>query len=199
LLRDDAFLIGRLNQDECDVARRATATASSEAPDEAPNEAADEAADGCAQNVLSGQNRSVHGPKGARPEFANEGLHRWISGPARGLPAWLELRWQQPVAPAQIQLIFDTGMHRVLTMSHADGYVERMEWGVPQPETVRDYTIEGEVDGDWQRLHAVEGNYQRRRVHTLENPPGVTALRVVVSATNGIDHARIFEVRVYES
>lgn len=54
-------------------------------------------------------------------------------------------------------------------------------WG-PQPETVRDYIIEGytaAADGDkeggsWQVLCNVTGNYQRRRVHTLpcpEQPP----------------------------
>lgn len=40
----------------------------------------------------------------------------------------------------------------------------------PQPETVRDYTIEGEVDGQWRVLCNVTGNYQRRRVHTLPCP-----------------------------
>ena len=40
----------------------------------------------------------------------------------------------------------------------------------PQEETVRDYYIEGEVEGKWVVLCNVSGNYQRRRVHTLPCP-----------------------------
>ena len=43
-------------------------------------------------------------------------------------------------------------------------------WG-PQPETVRDYLVEGRVGGQWVLLCNVTGNYQRRRVHTLPCSP----------------------------
>ena len=73
----------------------------------------------------------------------------------------------------------------------------RMVWGQPQPETVRDYTIEGEVEGEWLGLCKGSGNYQRQTRHSV-NPPGkITALRVTVTATNGIDHARICKIRAY--
>ena len=187
LLRDDAYLIGCVNADTEDIARGARATASSE------QDGSD------AAQVLSGQTRAVHGEWGAHPDHARPGPHRWMSDPAAGLPAWLELRWEKPVTPATVQLVFDTGLHRVLTLSHSDAYVDRMQWGVPQSECVRDYTIEGEVGGAWQPLVEIEGNYQRRVVHTLDDTPAVDALRITVTATNGIDHARICEVRVYEA
>ena len=57
--------------------------------------------------------------------------------------------------------------------------------------------VEGCVDGEWQQLVAVTHNHQRRRVHTLTPPGPIDALRVTVTATNGLDHARICEVRVY--
>ncbi len=186
LLRDDAYLIGCLNHDPSDLARSASVSASSEQ------------LDGLADSVISGQSRAVHGEWGAPPERAKPGAHRWMSDAAAGLPAWLELRWDQPIRPAEVQLIFDTGLHRVLTLSHSDGYVEKMEWGRPQPETVADYLIEGETDGVWQTLAEVTGNYQRRRVHDLPSGAVIDALRVTVTATNGIDHARICEVRVYD-
>ncbi len=185
LLRDDAYLIGCTNHDPLDLARTATITASSEQ------------ADGSAANVISGQSRAVHGEWGAPPDRAVPGAHRWKSDPAAGLPAWLELRWDQPIRAAEIQLIFDSGLHRVLTLSHSDGYVEKMEWGQPQSETVADYVIEGEVEGVWQTLVEVDGNYQRRRVHAIDVGNAINALRVTVMATNGLDHARICEVRVY--
>ncbi len=186
LLRDDAYLIGQHNQDPDDIARIATVTASSEAQD------------GCCQAVLSGQTRSVHGPMGARPDLSFPGLHRWISDPAAGLPAWIELRWETPVLAAQVQLIFDTGMHRVLTLTHADGYAAKMKYGIPQPETVRDYRIEGQIDGIWMELITVTGNYQRRVVHTFGEPQPVSALRLVVMGTNGLRQVHVCEIRVYQ-
>ena len=183
LLRDDAYLIGQSNDDSYDLAPLAKIAASSAQ------------ADGCAANVISGQTRAVHGEKGAPPDRARPGTHRWMSDPAAGLPAWLELAWPASVQPATVQLVFDTGMSRPLTLTHSDAYAERMEWGQAQSETVRDYSIEGHVGGAWIRLVEVTGNYQRRRVHEVSQE--IDAMRVTVTATNGLDHARICEVRVY--
>lgn len=213
LLRDDAFLVDHTNQDAADHARRATVTASSEVRG------------GEATQVTSGRTRTVQGPAApavsasgnqwqnvlaelatgqsrplftaAPPDRAYPGWHRWMSDPAAGLPAWLELAWGEPVPVREVQLIFDTGLHRFLTLSQADGYTRRMEWGRPQPETVRDYSISAEIDGRWATLAAVTGNYQRRRVHGLPAVATTRRLRITVTATNGLDHARIMEVRVY--
>ena len=214
LLRDDAYLIGVRRADADDLAPCAVVTASSEQ------------LGGEAALVLSAQTRAVHGPEEVAPaEPANQwenvlaeiatgkatalytsapldraalGLHRWMSDPVAGLPATLELRWAAPVAVQQIQLIFDTGLHRFLTLSQADGYTARMEWGRPQPETVRDYRLEAKIGGEWRVIHTEVGNYQRRRVHCLTGDGApASALRVVVTATHGLDHARICEVRVY--
>lgn len=185
LLREDAYLIGVLNSDKNDLARGARVSASS-------------AQDGGeAQNVLSGQTRAVHGKWGAPPERAHAGAHRWMSDPAQRLPAWLEVRWEKPVSLGLVQVVFDAGMHRPLTLSHSDGYQPRMQWGRAQAETVRDYEVEVEVDGAWQTVASVQGNYQRRRVHEVLGGVEASAVRIVVKATNGIDHARICEVRAY--
>ncbi len=215
LLRDDVFLLGRRNTDASDLAQRASIVASSAQ------------SGGEAALVLSGVTRTVHHAPAAvvvapgnqwenvlkeietgharpfytyaPPDRATVGSHRWMSDPAAGFPATLELRWPGPVAVREIQIIFDTGLHRFLTLSQADGYTARMEWGRPQPETVRDYRIEVESAGAWRTVHTEVGNYQRRRLHRLaaEHGESVAALRVVVTATNGLDHARICEVRVY--
>lgn len=185
LLRDDAYLIGVVNDDPDDLARTATVSASSAV------------ADGAAVNVLSGQTRAVHGQWGAAAGRARAGTHRWMSDPASGLPAWIELRWQQPVQLSQVQLVFDTGMHRVLTLSHSDAYVERMQYGVAQPETIRDFSLEAEVDGNWTDVLSVTGNYARRLVHDVETPLQATAVRLTATATNGINHARLCELRAY--
>lgn len=186
LLRDNAFLIGRPNRDPADAARRAKMTASSES------------LGGEAANVISGFTRAVHGARGAPESRRIAGTHRWLSDPAAGLPAWLQLEWPAEIAVNEIQLVFDTGLHRHLTLSHHDGYTSKMEWGRPQPETVRDYTIQVLVDGEWEPLVEVSGNYQRVRRHAVE-PRAIRALRINVTATNGLDHARIMEIRISEA
>ncbi|MEZ4717687.1 MAG: hypothetical protein R2851_16610 [Caldilineaceae bacterium] len=48
--------------------------------------------------------------------------------------------------------------------------------------------VEGCVDGAWQQLVAVTHNHQRRQVHALAASGAVDALRITVTATNGLDH-----------
>ena len=40
-------------------------------------------------------------------------------------------------------------------------------------------------------------NHQRRRLHALPEVVLARAVRVTVTATHGLDHARILEVRAY--
>jgi hypothetical protein len=224
LLRDDAFLLGIRNTDTADLARGAVASASSEQPAGAAanvlsgqtrsvhghwtEDRIRAAADAGWKPRLGGGNlwdQVVSGADAgeaaeeltiAPPDRCFPGTHRWMSDPAAGLPAWLELRWPEPVTIREVGLVFDTGLHRHLTLTQADGYVQRMHWGAAQPETVRDYVVEVEGAGGWREVAGVEGNYHRRRVHRFERAT-TPALRIRVLATNGIDHARIFEVRAY--
>jgi hypothetical protein len=186
LLRDDCFLVGRQNTDPEDRARAAHVVASSET------------AEGPAIMVIQGQTRCVHGEQGAPPQRREDSSQRWMSDPGHALPATLELEFAQPITPRKIQLVFDTGMHRHLTLSHHDGYTaSKMEWGTAQRETVRDYEIEGFDGATWFRLLRVEGNYQRLRRHAMPCEAPLKRLRISIIATNGLDHVRINEVRVY--
>ncbi|MEW6750850.1 MAG: FAD-dependent oxidoreductase [Candidatus Latescibacterota bacterium] len=184
LLRDDCYLIGRLNEDPADLARQAAVSASSEQPA------------GPAAAVVSGQTRAADGPGGAPSGRSLAGPQRWMSDPHRGLPAWLELRWPGPVPVAEVRLVFDTGMHRPLTLSHSDAFAARMLWGVPQPETVADYRLESLWQGRWLSLVEVRGNYQRLCAHPFVPATRLEGLRLVVLRTWGLDHARVCEVRV---
>ncbi len=218
LLRDDAYLIGVARADPADLAPAARASASSSQPEAGPEQVLSPqtrsthgaptksggdvpAGENLWHEVLaglaSGRERALH--TSAPPGRSRPGLHRWMSDPACGLPATLELSWPEPVVVREVQLIFDTGLHRFLTLSQADGYTAKMLWGRPQPETVRDYRLATETPGGWMTLLDVAGNYQRRRVHRLPQGAGAStrALRITVLATHGLDHARICEVRVY--
>lgn len=216
LLRDDCYLVGARNEDRADLVRDASKIVASS-----------EQAGAEAESVRSGQTRSVHGrpetsAAGANvnlwedvlshvesgeevaaavtcapPDRATPGLHRWMSDPVADLPAWVEVQWSSAVAVREIALVFDTGLHRLLTLSGADAYTAKMQWGQPQEETVRDYSVEAKVDDEWKPLLTITGNYQRYRRHRLDDEVSLSALRVVVNATNGIDHARIMEIRAY--
>lgn len=186
LLAQDCFLPGVANADPRDLARTASISASSEMP-------GFEAA-----NVLSGQTRSTHGHDGVHPDLAVAGTHRWMSEAVGNSPAYLQLDWPEPVSISEIRLVFDTGMHRKLTLSHVDNLQKRMIWGRPQPETVSDYEIQISTNGrDWESVLKIIGNYQRVRKHRFDAPFNTRNLRLQVSSTHGDLHARLFELRVY--
>ena len=186
LMADDAFLLEE-DFSVANAAGGARISASSELPG------------GEAGNVVSRHTRSVHGQRGAAPQRREAGWHRWRSDPGEGLPAWLMLEWNEAREIGEVSLVFDTGLHRHLTLSQHDGYTaSKMIWGQAQPETVRDYRIEGRSgDGEWCQLAGVEGNYQRLRRHCFDGPEmQFDALRVVVTATNGVAEARICGLRI---
>lgn len=187
LLRDDAYLIDITNEDKNDIVKQATITCSSEQDI------------GQVTNILTGQTRSTHGEKGVVSGRSILGTNRWMSEPDKGFPAWIEFEWEKSFVPSEVQIVFDTGLHRVLTLSHSDGYVEKMQWGKPQPETVKNYSIEYWHDDNWKTLATNSNNYQRLCRHTFSNSLNIKRLRLNIHETHGIDHARICEVRIYTS
>jgi hypothetical protein len=173
LLRDDATIRSLRNQDPADLARQARVTASTER---------DEAKAGF---VIDGVTRDI--PK--------KQMHHWA---ARMSPegAWIELEWDRPRRIREIQITFDSGFQRELTLTSQDS-VNAGIIRAPQPETVRDYTVSArKAGGEQAELVTVRGNHQRLRRHRIE-PMEASAIRIHVQATNGDDFARIFEVRCY--
>ncbi len=181
LLRDDQPIRQVVNTDPADLARAATVTASSVFEGGEPSQ------------VLSGYTRDLPGESKNRwrAKLSNE------NDPA-AVGAWLELQWTEPQPITHIQLTFDTGFHRELTLSASNHVTNRQVKG-PQPETVRDYRLIGTTDdGTKVTLAEVVGNYQRVRRHTIQ-PVNIVALRLEVLAANGSGEARLFEIRCYES
>ena len=121
---------------------------------------------------------STYDVRGIRPpRAARSGIHRWIS---KVLPGTLVLEWATPQTIREVRLVFDTGLHRELMLTMCDAVADRLLWGQSQPETVRNYCIEANVDGGWIELAAVRGNYLRHRIHRLDDELKMNALRVVV-------------------
>jgi hypothetical protein len=123
-------------------------------------------------------------------------VNRW-SAPLGQQGAWVELSWEKPQRVRHVQITFDTGFERELTLSSSDA-ANRGIIRAPQPETVKDYQVLGRRAGssEFFEIASVRGNYQRLNRHTFE-PVEVEAIRLHVTATNGDEKARVFEVRCY--
>lgn len=173
LLRDDQTIKGVKNEDPLDLARQAALSASGEDTN-------------CqAGNVINGWTRTIPGAD-----------NQWAA-PLGPEGAWLELAWDKPQKIGQVQLTFDSGFIRELTLSSSDN-ANKGIIRAPQPETVRKYSLQyqSEEGKDWIELAAVDGNHQRLRRHRFA-PVTAKRLRIVVKETNGDKMARIFEVRCY--
>jgi hypothetical protein len=173
LLRDDQSIRDRKNDDPLDLARKATLKASSVAEGSK------------AEAVVDGVTRDAVGSV----------EHRWVA-PMSGGPPWVELAWADPQPIRHVQITFDSGFHRELTLTSSDSHNSHMV-RAPQPETVRDYAIVATLsDGREVELAHVVGNHQRLRRHDFA-PVSARSVRLVVSATNGHDQARVYEIRCY--
>lgn len=174
LLRDDQTIKNHRNEDPADLARKARVTAS---------DALDHA-------------EPVHVINGITRDIPGRSINRWTTV-LTPEGAWLELTWDRPQRLREVQLVFDSGFQRELTLSASD-WANNGIIRAPQPETVRDYTLLARKgDGDaWVELLRVDGNHQRRRKHRFE-PIEARALRLQIRATHGDKLARVFEVRCY--
>ncbi len=173
LLRQDQSLLGVVNTDENDLARKASIKASHETQE------------GSAAAVIDGVNRNIGDGK----------THQWQAEYSNGEPS-LTLSWDQPIRLNLIQLTFDTGLHRFLRISPEDSVYQNQERG-PQPETVSDFSLEARVGGDWQNLAAVNGNFLRLVTATFDTIR-TNEIRIKISKSHNDTLARLFEIRCYE-
>ncbi|MEF3303407.1 FAD-dependent oxidoreductase [Paenibacillus sp. GYB003] len=179
LLRQGAYLPGRLLEDR-NLAAEASIVASSEQPI------------GKAANVVDRHTRTVDGPRGVRPDLTEPGTHRWMAEPSDRSP-WLELQWDRPVDLSAITLVLDTGLHRHLVLSHQHAVMNKIEWG-PQPETLKEFKLIAETEDGVETIAHVRDNYARQLEFGVRLA-NVRRLRLEAIATNGLDHARVMEIR----
>lgn len=126
-----------------------------------------------ADNVVRGTNRP------------DRWTNIYLSDPAQGLPAWIELRFPAQVRFNLIQITFDTDTNRRIPLPL-----------FRYPECVKHYEIAVAQSSGWKTVVMQDENYFRRRVHRIE-PVTTNRLRIHVLETNGSSQARIYEVRVY--
>ncbi len=172
LLRDDCYLPGLKNEDADDLARTSAVRASSE-------QAAHPAA-----NLLSGVTRNIDGA-----------WHDWRSDGFREGGEWLEFRLAHPSRVRVAQLVFDSNFDLEKKITLSGRRQSQQVTGVPR-ELVRNFTVELLRHGAVIGAAEVKDNCQRLCRVRL---PGETCdtVRVRLTATNGLDEARVFEVRLY--
>ena len=175
LLRDDQTIRGLKNEDPADLAKRASIACSGE--------------DGAGRAALLVDGHTRDYPREQGPE-----IHHWETAMGED-GAWVELSWKQPHPIGEVQLTFDTGFQRELTLSAQD----RVNKGIiraAQPETVRDYTVTLLRDGEAKQTQEVTGNHQRLNRLRFDRVEA-DAVRIHIQETNGDPKARVFEVRCY--
>lgn len=180
LIRDDQTIKGKpgellRNEDSADLARTATIASSGNV------------GEAIAPLVIDGITRDI--PKGP--------IHHW-AGQMTDKGAWLDLRWDSPRKLSQVQLTFDTGFARQLFLSANPSFARQDAPRLPQPETVKDYTVQVLKNGtsSYTTVATVKGNYQRLNRLKFDAVSAV-AVRIHITATNGIEEARVFEIRCY--
>eukprot|EP01084_Bolivina_argentea_P162125 282170_1 len=164
LLRDDAYIIGIYNEDYRDHSKNiSNITCSSVYIDEING------FNGSEWNIISGQTRAVNGEGGVFKGGYIDGINRWMSNNMTlNKTEWIMLEWNYSIISlSKIELIFDTGLHRELTLSQKETQEKKMIWGKPQPETIKDYNLQARDvnSNNWIMLIEIKGNYQRKRVH----------------------------------
>jgi len=174
LLRDDQSIRSLKNEDPDDLAKQAEVTASSQHDNAAPD------------HVVNGWVRDMPG----------KWNNRWAA-PMTDDGAWIELEWKTPVSLSHIQITFDSGFQRELTLT---AHPHNMSKGIrgPQPEVVKDYTLTARnANGAEMPVASVEGNYLRLRRHSFTGMK-VSSIRLNIQSTNGSKEARVYEIRCYE-
>jgi len=118
----------------------------------------------------------------------------WVSAQTLFTEAeWIELRWQDAQEVGEVQLLFDSALHFHFWQSWQGYPVNAI------PSIVRDYQIVATLeDGSELVVVDVKNNYQRNRRHSFDLIK-ISRLRIHISATNGVNRAHVYSVRVLKS
>ena len=115
----------------------------------------------------------------------------WVSETTHfAKPEWIALDWEEARNIVEVQLLFDSSLHFHFWQSW-QGYPLRSI-----PSIIRDYRIVAEQEnGSTTVIADIRGNYQRNRRHRTAIA-GVRRLRVEILATNGLNRAQLYGIRV---
>jgi len=173
LLKDDCYIPGYRNEDENDLALHAAVSATSCRP-------------GCEpEKVVNGIARNEE-----------DTMNLWRSAGIGADGETLTLKLREHASVSQIRLTFDPDLSEERCISVSKAFIDKEPIGVAK-ELVKDYTVTALKDGATVWSKTVSGNYQRQNIIDLDVAVNADEISIHITATNGDEDARVFEVRVY--
>ncbi|ONI47638.1 pyridine nucleotide-disulfide oxidoreductase, partial [Candidatus Epulonipiscioides saccharophilum] len=173
LIKDDCYIPGIVCKDEDNLVKKypVTITASS--------------------HIDGGEPTSINGDYARRVGDTN---HCWISGEMNG-DEWININFGTSINANEVVLRFDPDFSNTLIPTQS--YRTRARQPVDMPLVlVKDYTLVCHKNGVAVKEIAVSDNFQRVNKHSVAGID-FDSLSVIVSATYGDKHARIFDIKVY--
>lgn len=173
LLKDNCYLPEFSNEDSLDLARNAKISASCYAEGFEP----------C--NIKNGITRSIDGQN-----------NQWRTNKISQDGEWIKLDFTSKHNVKNVQITFDSNFTIPKNITLSSRRQKQQEIGVPK-ELVKEFKVELTNNGKVVAEKHIKDNYQRLfKTHfdSLE----CDGVKVTVFNTNGINEARIFEIRVYE-
>ena len=168
ILKEDGFLPGFKNEDEKDLALKATITASSWEQGGEP------------EKVANGISRKL-----------GEEQNGWVTKPGE----CLIMKWDETKEIREIRLTFESNFAYPIRVTMAPLRQAQQRNGVPE-ELVKDVKIELYREGKKTGEAFVKDNYQRLCSVGIGDVPA-DEIRVIPESTNGAEQAVIHEIRVY--
>ncbi len=173
LLKDDAFIPDICNQDDLDLARSSSVTASSFKEGYEP------------ENIINGISRSYNGSKNA-----------WRSQGISEDGEWISLKLAETKKVSTVQLAFDSGFGKQIRITLSDTRRSQQKIGSPD-ELCKDFIVRLKKQGTTVAEKFVKNNRQRLCRMGFEQVE-CDAVEITVLSTYGCGEARIFEARIYE-
>ena len=171
LMRDDAFIPRRAANDAKDLAKKASLI--------------------FASSTLSGDAKLL--TDGVSRDFEDK-IHHWQSD---GLDAEVQLEWEQAIMLSKVEIKCDTNVKRNIMMRKDSRNDDTFSNSIPQ-ELLKSLALEARIKGKWVNLGAIEKN-RRRLIKFAFVQVRTSAIRIKMTETYGHKHAKLFEVRCYES
>jgi len=172
ILKNDGFLPGFKNEDENDIARKATFFASSYKKECEP------------EKVIDGISRRL-----------GADTHGWVSDGISKNGEALTMSFDKPVEISELRYTFDSDFRYPIRVTMAPNRQKQQRLGVPE-EIVKDYEIIMKLNEEVVRTIKVEDNHQRHNIHKFEKTI-CDSVELRVKETHGENEITVFEVRAY--
>lgn len=169
IMRDDAFIPKHPAKDPKDLAKKVSVIFASSTKT------------GNATALTNGFSRDIDG-----------NINHWQS---TGIPANVQMEWEEPVNLSKVEIKGDTNVHRNIMMRKDSRDDDHFINHVPE-ELIKALTLEVRIKGQWKQIGLIENNRTRLAKFSFDSVK-TTAIRIKIAETYGKDSAKLFEVRAY--